>query len=190
MGTKLSIWLTKVSKSWILILTLLIMVLFMIFVLPGQAASAEENAGGSISPDTSFFYGPEDLIQAAKEYGEEGRQAYIQARWTFDLVFPLVYISFLVTGISWFYQNLENPIEWIGFTNLLPLAAGLFDYLENIGASLVMAFYPTQLSGLTLVTSFFSGVKWLLIGSSFLAYFALAGAALFQWMQGKIRKQN
>ena len=171
-------------------LTLLIMVLFMIFVLPGQATLAEKNTGGSISPDTSFFYGPEDLIQAAKEYGEEGRRAYIQARWTFDLIFPLVYISFLVAGISWFYKILENPIDWIGFTNLLPLAAGLFDYLENIGASLVMALYPTLFSGLALVTSIFSGVKWLLIGVSFLAYFALAGAVLFQRIQGKIRKQN
>ena len=188
MGAKLSTWLIKVSKSWILMLTLLIMVLFMIFILPGQATSAEENAGGSISPDTSFFYGPEDLIQAAKEYGEEGRQAYIKARWTFDLIFPLVYISFLVAGISWFYKNLEKPIDWIGFTNLLPLAAGLFDYLENTGASLVMALYPTLLSGLALVTSIFSGVKWLLIGASFLAYFALAGAILFQWIQGKKTK--
>jgi len=188
MGTKLSTWLIKVSKSWIMMMTLLIMVLFMVFVLPGQAALAEENTGDSISPDTTFFYGPEDLIQAATEYGEEGRQAYIQARWTFDLIYPLVYISFLVTGISWFYRNLEYSAEWIGFTNLLPLTAGLFDYLENIGASLVMALYPTQLSGLALVTSIISGVKWLLVGASFLAYFGLGGAALFQWIQGKLRK--
>jgi len=188
MGTILSTWLIKTSKSWVMMLTLLIMVLFMIFVLPSQAASAEENAGGSISPDTTFFYGSEDLIQAAKEYGDEGRQAYIQARWTFDLVFPLVYISFLVAGISWFYQNLENSIEWIGFTNLLPLAAGVFDYLENIGASLVMASYPMRLSGLALVTSIFSGVKWILVGASFLAYFALAGVVLFKWLKGMIRK--
>ena len=187
MGTKLSNWLIKISNSWIMLLTLLIMVLFIIFVLPDQAASAKENTGGSISPDTSFFYGPTDLIQAAGEYGEEGRQAYIQARWTFDLVFPLVYISFLVAGISWFYQNLKNSIERISLSNLLPLAGGLFDYLENIGASLVMALYPAQLPGLALVTSIFSGVKWILISVSFLAYFGLAGAALFQWIQDRAR---
>ncbi len=190
MATNLSAWLIKISKSWVMLLTLMIMLLFILFVLPGQSASAEENSGGSISPDTTFFYGPEDLIQAAQEYGEEGRQAYIQARWTFDLIFPLVYISFLVTGISWFYQQLENASKWIGFTNLLPLAAGLFDYLENIGASLVMGFYPTRIFGLAQVTSIFSGVKWLLVGTSFLAYFALAGTAMFQWVRGKIRKQN
>ena len=127
----ISNWLNKTSKTWVMILTLAVMVLFMITVLPDQAASAEQNAGGSISPDTSFFYAPEDLHQAAEEYGAGGRLAYIQARWTFDLVFPLVYMVFLVTGISWFHQNLENSTEWIGYTNLLPVAAVLFDYLEN-----------------------------------------------------------
>jgi len=187
MINNLSTWLNKISKLWVMLLTLAVMIFFMIIVLPGQAASAEQNAGDSISPDTSFFYAPGDLLQAAEEYGEKGRQAYIQARWTFDLIYPLVYISFLVTGISWFFRNLVHSAEWIGFSNLLPVAAGLFDYLENIGASLVMALYPTQLSAIALLTSIFSALKWLLIGASFLAYFALAGAALFQWIQGKTR---
>ena len=184
---KISNWLNIISKTWVMILTLAVMVLFMVTVLPGQAASAEQNAGGSISPDTSFFYAPGDLLQAAEEYGAEGRLAYIQARWTFDLVFPLVYMFFLVSGISWFHQNLENPTEWLVYTNLLPLAAGLFDYLENSGASLVMGLYPAQVTGLALLTAIFSGVKWLLITGSFLAYFGLAGAALFQWVRSKIR---
>ena len=187
MMKNISKWLNNISKTWVMILTLALMVLFMVTVLPKQAASAEQNAGGSISPDTSFFYAPGDLLQAAEEYGARGRLAYIQARWTFDLVFPLVYIVFLAAGISWFYQNLENPPEWIGFTNLLPLAAGLFDYLENSGASLVMGLYPTQVSGLALLTAIFSGVKWLLIAGSFLAYFGLAGAALFHWVRSKLR---
>lgn len=188
MINSLSQWLNRISKIWVMLVALAAMILFMIIILPGQAAAAEQNAGDSISPDTSFFYAPEDLLRAAEEYGEKGRQAYIQARWTFDLVFPLVYISFLATGISWFSQSWKHSTDWISYTNLLPIAAGLFDYLENIGASLVMAIYPSQSSGLALITSIFSGIKWLLIGASFLAYFALAGAALFQWIQASFRK--
>jgi len=190
MVNKLSAWLMKISKSWVMMLTLLIMVLFMIFVLPGQAASAEKVTGDTISPDTSFFYNPGELLEAAEEYGANGRQAYIHARWTFDLVYPLVYVSFLVTGISWFVQNLNNSSNWIGFTNLLPIAAGLFDYLENIGATLVMALYPIQSHILAMVTSIFSGVKWLVIGGSFLAYFGMAGAALYQFIQNKIEQED
>jgi hypothetical protein len=189
MINKISSWLNTVSNFWVMLLTLLIMVLFMIFILPGQAASANLNAGGSISPDTSFFYAPGDLLQAAGEYGEEGRKAYIVARWTFDLVFPLVYIGFLVTGISWFYQNLRNSAEWIGYLNLLPIAAGTFDYLENIGASLVMAQFPVQSLGLAQVTAIFSGLKWLFIAGSFLAYFALAGVVLWQLILTRLKKK-
>ena len=184
---KLSLWVHGMSKGWVMLLTLALMIFFMITVLPGQAASAEQNAEGSISPDTSFFYGPNDLLQAAKEYGAEGRLAYIKARWTFDLIFPLVYIGYLVTGISWFYQILENPAEWIRYTNLLPIVAGLFDYLENTGASLVMGIFPGQVPGLPLLTALFSGTKWLLITGSFLVYFALAGAALYHWIRRMTR---
>jgi hypothetical protein len=161
------------------------MVIFMVLVLPGQAASAGQVAGDSISPDTSFFYSPGDLLQAAEEYGAEGRQAYILARWTFDLIFPLVYIAFLVAGISWFSSNIANPASWIGYTNLLPIVAGVFDYLENTAASLIMAAYPDLISGLPLACAIFSGVKWTLIGASFLAYFGLAGAALYHFVKSR-----
>lgn len=187
MFNKLSLWFHKISKLWVMLVSLAIMIFFMIAVLPGQAVSAEQNAGGSISPDTSFFYGPKELLQAAKGYGETGRRAYIQARWTFDLVFPLVYITYLVAGISWFYQKVISPPGWISPTNLLPVAAGLFDYLENTGASLVMGFYPGQIPGLALATAIFSGTKWLLISGSILAYITLAAAALFQWIGRMIR---
>lgn len=183
----LSEWLNKNIKFWVVLLTLAVMIFFMITVLPAQAASAEQNAGESISPDTSFFYSPSDLINAAEEYGADGRKAYIQARWTFDLIFPLVYIGFLAAGISWFYQNLEQTTKWISYSNLLPLAAGLFDYLENSGASLLMGLFPTQVPGLALLTAIFSGLKWLTITGSFLFYFILAGAALFQWIRQKRR---
>ena len=188
MLNQLSIWFHKISKWWVMLLTLAVMVFFMIAVLPGQAESASQNAGDSISPDTSFFYAPQELLQAAEEYGEEGRQAYILARWTFDLAFPLIYVSYLVAGISWFYQKVKNPPRWISLTNLLPAGAGLFDYLENTGASLVMGLYPGQVPGLALATAILSAIKWLLISGSFLAYFALAAAALFQWTRSLLRK--
>lgn len=185
---KLSTWLMTISKRWVVFLTLSIMVLFMIFILPDQANSARIVAGDSISPDTSFFYAPGDLLGAAEEYGAEGRTAYIHARWTFDLFFPLVYIAFLVAGISWFYSNSGISTEWVGYTNLLPIAAGVFDYLENTAASLIMAAYPKLIAGLPLATAIFSGMKWILIGISFLAYFGLAGAALYHFINIRFEK--
>jgi len=184
----LSLWLYKVSHVWVMLLTLAVMILFMIFVLPGQAASAEQATGSSTSPDTSFFYSPADLLQLAEEYGAEGRQAYIRSRWTFDLVFPLVYVSFMAAGISWFYQTLAASSSRFLTLNTLPVVAGIFDLLENSGTSLVMGLYPGQVPGLAWITGILSAIKWLLVGASFLLYFMVAGAALFHWVRS--RKKN
>mgnify|MGYP007130597623 CR=1 FL=1 len=74
--------------------------LFILSVLHGQSYKAEETYEDVRTPDLSFFYTTEDLYQMAEALGEEGRQSYVRSRFTFDLVWPLVYAFFLVTGIS------------------------------------------------------------------------------------------
>ena len=99
----------------------MIMLVFTIIVLPRQAQSALENTGREVSPDTSLFYTPTELYQMAEAYEAEGRQAYIHARWTFDLVFPLVYVAFLTAGISWFSKKFPNNNEHWELLNLIPI---------------------------------------------------------------------
>jgi len=79
----------------------LIFALEVAFVLPQQAERAESVSQGAGSPDTSFFYSSTDLYNMAETYGAEGRTAYVCARFTFDLIFPLTYLFFLATSISW-----------------------------------------------------------------------------------------
>jgi hypothetical protein len=184
----LSLWLYKISHIWVMLFTLAVMILFMITVLPGQAASAEQKTGSSSSPDTAFFYSATDLLQLAEEYGPEGRQAYIRSRWTFDLLFPLVYVSFLAAGISWFFRTMNALSSRFLTLNTLPVAAGIFDLLENSGTSLVMGFYPRQVPVVAWITPILSAIKWLLVGTSFLLYFLVAGAALYLWIRS--RKKN
>jgi len=174
-----------ISLGWVALLSILIMVLFMIFVLPNQSERSLEVTGSSQSPDTSFFYTSEELYQMADDYGQEGRQAYIKSRWTFDLVFPLVYVSFLAVGISWFYRFLTDWKEFWKFGNLLPILGGVFDYLENGAATWVMNIFPTRLAGLAQLTAFFSITKWILISLAFLVYFILGAGSLLARVKQK-----
>jgi hypothetical protein len=64
-------------------------------------------------------------------YGIEGRAAYVQARWTFDLAFPVIYTFFLVTTISWTAQRVLKPDHFLRRGNILPLYACLFDLLRT-----------------------------------------------------------
>ena len=186
MFKNISAWLLKISSTWMMIASLLLMIGFMIFVLPAQAADAVQESGSEHSPDTSFFYTPEDLYKMAEEYGANGRQAYIQARWTFDLVFPLVYTCFLAVGISWFMQRLTGWADTLKLANLLPILGGLFDLLENSATTLAMSRYPARPLILLSAASIFTPIKWVLVSASFIPYFIFG----FAWFIQRIQSRN
>jgi len=169
---KLSAWLYRISKGWVALFAVAIFFLFMFIVLPDQAASAESYSGDAGSPDTSFLYQPETLFEMAEAYGQEGREAYIRARFTFDLAFPLVYGGFLVFTISWFLgKALDEGSRWRLF-NLAPVLGVIFDLLENIAASLVIGLYPERLSAIAWLASIFTLVKWIFVYGSFVVLLA------------------
>jgi hypothetical protein len=163
---RLSNWMQNVSKGWVALIALIIFVLFTALVLPKQTSTAEANTGGEWTPDLSFYYTGEDLYQLAQAYGEDGRAAYIHARFTFDLIWPLVYMVFLTTGISWLFRRAFASGSVWQLSNLVPLFGMMFDYLENIATSLVMARYPTPTSVIAAVAPIFTMVKWIFVGGS------------------------
>ena len=177
MGKKLSDWLYRMSTGWVTLAALVIFLLFAALVLPRQAARAEEETGTGRSPDTSLFYTPEELYQMAEAYGPEGRSYYIRARFTFDLVFPLVYLFFLATSISWIYGHLFVPDALWRWANLVPVLGALFDLLENSTASFVMARFPDRTPVIDTLAPLFTFVKWIFVGGSFV----VLGVGLVAW---------
>lgn len=124
-------------------------------------------------------YSAKELYQMAEAYGAEGRSAYIRARFTFDLVWPLVYTAFLVTAISWvFGKTFRSDSRW-QLANLLPLLGALFDYLENVSTSLVMGRYPDQTAVVAALAPIFTSLKWILLAGSFVLL--LAGVVTAVW---------
>jgi hypothetical protein len=190
MAKRLSDWLHRVSTGWVTLAALFIFLLFTALVLPQQALKAERETGSAESPDTSFFYTPGDLYQVAESYGEQGRQAYIRARFTFDLVWPLVYTLFLVTAISWVYGRAFAPESRWQRANLAPLLGILFDYLENLSTSLVMLRYPQQTPVVELLAPLFTALKWGFLAASFLLLFSGVLVAIWRWAAGRVGGQG
>ena len=175
------------SSGWLSLIAFVIFVLFTALVLPAQAAEADANSGGAGSPDTSFFYSPSDLYRYAEAYGESGRQAYVRARFTFDLVWPLVYTFFLVTSISWVFR-LAFPAQSLWQrANLAPLLGLIFDYLENLSTSLVMLRYPQTTPIVDVLAPVFTGLKWVFVTGSFVLLLVGGIAALRVWI---VRKRS
>lgn len=181
MANRFSEWLHKISSGWLTLASLLIFLSFTALVLPGQATRGQEETGGSGSPDTSFYYSADDLYQMAEEYGQEGREAYVRVRFTFDLVWPLVYTLFLVTSISWLSRRAFSGDSPWQLANLAPILAALFDFLENISTSLVMVRYPDHTAVIDTLAPIFTAVKWILVGISFLLLLASLFMAAWRW---------
>jgi len=165
---KFSDWLYRLSRGWVALVALVIFLLFGALVLPGQADAAQTYSAQAGSPDTSLFYSSADLLRMAESYGEAGRQAYVRARFTFDLAFPLVFTFFLASAISWLLNRALHPENRWRLLNLIPLGGMLFDYLENISAALVIGRYPASMPLLALLAPVFTLLKWAFVSGSFL----------------------
>jgi hypothetical protein len=116
----------------------------------------------------------------AESYGQAGRQEYVRARFTFDLVWPVVYTIFLTALISWIGGRvLPEQSNW-RLVNLLPLTGMAFDYLENIATSLVMFRYPAETPVVPFLAGVFTSLKWLFIGAAFIVLVVLVIIGLFE----------
>lgn len=167
MAKRISDWLRERSNLWVALIALVIFMVFPVIVLPDQAEQAEAYSGGAGSPDSSFFYTPADLYRTAEAYGEAGRAAYVRARWTFDVVWPLAYTFFLVTAIGWLFGKAFPAESTWQLANLVPLLGMIFDFLENSATSLVMLRYPAETPVVAALAPAFTVIKWILIAASF-----------------------
>ncbi len=184
---RFSEWMHRVSVGWVALLALVVFIAFTTLVLPGQASNAAEANGGAGTPDLSFYYSPEDLNQMAEAYGERGRADYIRARFTFDLVWPLIYTAFLVTALSWLTLRAFSPDSRWQRANLAPVLGMLLDFLENISTSLVMLRYPDPAALAAWLAPLFTMLKWTTISVSFLLLLAAGLAGVWGWFRRRGR---
>ncbi len=167
---KTNIFKLKQVNGYASLITLIIFIVFVIFVLPNESQKSEALYLFS-GPDTSFFYSADELYRIADAYGIIGRQFYIRQRFTFDIIWPIVYGSFLYINSIYFYK--KKNINKHTYLLYLPIVAVVFDYLENIMTSIVMYRYPNQTLILDHMAGFMTSLKWITLSTSFvvLVYF-------------------
>ena len=181
----ISNWIRRISNGWVTLSFFVLFILFVAFVLPGQASGAKVNTGSDRSPDMSFYYSADELYHIAQDYGEQGRAAFIKARFTFDLIWPLVYMAFLTTTLSWSYHQAFKPDSFLQLANLVPILGMLFDYLENIATSIVMGRYPTHTIIVENLAPVFTLLKWVFVGGSFVLLVIGLVVGILRWVQAK-----
>lgn len=181
---RLSQFFYRVGNISTLVIALALFSVFIGIVLPAESEKSAEKTGSSRSPDTALFYQSEELYSIAEEYEAEGRTAYVKARYTFDIAWPLAYTFFLTVALTFFLKSIP-PSRW-KLLNLLPTAGMVLDFLENAGTSIVMLRFPSETPVIAHITPFFTLFKWLSIYASF----AVLVASFVYWLVSSIKKRR
>lgn len=166
MKKNITLKLYNMSNLKQVVLSIVIFIIFLAFVLPYISNYTETHTGSSQSPDTSLIYSVEDLYNIAETYGIDGRKSYVFIRFTFDLIWPIVYFYFLVTTVSYLLK--KSNLVRLKYLIILPLSGLIFDYLENISSSIVMITYPIKINMIAYLVPYFTLLKWIFIGLSFI----------------------
>lgn len=163
----------KIKPGWrFLIIVSAVFLLFILLVFPRVNNYSIRMLGQSKTPDTSLVYSAQDLYQMAENYGKSGRDAYIVLRWTFDLVWPVLYTLFLFLWTIKLleYTSLKKASKYF---LLIPIIGMLLDFSENIGASIVMSRYPLKSGIIANITPLMTFLKWIIISVSVLVLIIL-----------------
>ncbi len=179
--------LTAGVPIWLAAIGLVAFVGFTATVLPWQAEVSSAYTDSFGAPDSSFWYSAADLYAAAAAWGESGRSAYIFARVSFDVAWPLVYGFFLTTSLAWLIARATAAGSRWRRLVLLPGVVVLLDYAENLCTGTVMARFPSRTPVLAQLAPVFTASKWVLLAGCFgllLAGVVAAIAARFRSRRG------
>jgi hypothetical protein len=161
------------SKPLVLALALVLFVMFMLLGYPVMGALMIEHTPPGAAFDLAFAYSPAEALRKAALYDEAGRAAMIALHWTYDLAFPVVYGLFLASMWAWGLRLLagasRSSLPRYRLL-LVPLAAPLFDLLENAAVAVLLAAAGSGAS---------SGVPGRV---AILASFVASGATVLKWV--------
>lgn len=112
-----------------------IVVLFLLFVvimLPTMAIWLKQLTGNFDTPDTIITFTINDYYVMKQNFGLLGSKIYVLQRFTFDLLWPIIYVCFIwvLNGRFTKYFKINDVIFFI------PVIAFVLDLLENIIASI------------------------------------------------------
>ena len=99
--------------------------------------------------------------------GEEGRSAYLFYQIPLDMIYPLLFgISYSLV-LAYFLNKLDKLNGPLFYLSLLPMVAGFFDYMENMGIIMMLTNYPDVSDLAATTTNVFTILKSLFTTVSF-----------------------
>ena len=91
--------------------------------------------------------------------GKNGRSTYLNYQIPVDMIYPLLFGLSYCLLLGYFLKKLNKLNSPYSFLSLLPIIAGIADYLENFGIIAMLKNYPELTEVAVKTTSSFSLIK-------------------------------
>ncbi|MGK0413677.1 MAG: hypothetical protein ACJA1B_001885 [Polaribacter sp.] len=91
--------------------------------------------------------------------GNNGRETYLTYQIPVDMIYPLLFAVSYCAVMAYFLKKINKLNIPLMYLSLLPIIAGIADYLENIGIISMLNSYPNLTKTTVNTTSIFSIIK-------------------------------
>jgi len=138
------------------IITQAIYVLMFMVTIPNVM---EYSNGMKVLDNQPTGYSSEYAHQLFDTLGEKGRSEYLFKQIPIDMIYPGLFALAYSLLLFYLFKKSFKLNKKIYILSLVPIVAGLFDYLENIGIIVMISIYPQFLSSIANITNIFSLAK-------------------------------
>lgn len=156
-----------IEKKKVLLLFILTNVVY-VFMLTVSIPKVMSYSGGMKLFDMMpMGYDPEYAYALLEKLGAGGRNAYLYYQIPIDLVYPFLFGITYCLLMAYLLDKLDRFKSETYYLCILPLFAGLFDYLENFGIIDMLVHYPQLTDKVIQTATFFTVLKSLFSTISF-----------------------
>ncbi len=104
-------------------------------------------------------YNQDYINELFRTLGENGRGIYLTNQIPVDMIYPLLFGLTYSLILAYFLKKMNKLKSPFTYLRLLPIIAGIADYLENIGIITMLNSYPELTQTTAKTTSLFTIIK-------------------------------
>jgi len=157
------------SAKLLLLLALFFIIMYMLINgQPFGVAEFNERFCGLTPLDQLESYTPQDVCAFMEKLGDSGRIFYARMLLMLDFAFPLAYTLFWSSVLAFLLGKFLPCNSKLMYISLLPFAAGLADWLENILILSMLFSYPKIINMVAVLANIMTNVKDLFMWVSLL----------------------
>ena len=162
---------------FLFILTNLVYGFMLLFTIPKVMGYS---GGMKIFDMLPMGYQPEYAGLLLEKLGVAGRNVYLYYQIPIDLLYPFLFGITYCLLLAYLLNQIQHLKAVYFYLCILPLLAGLFDYLENFCIINLLVSYPQVSEGSIQISSFFTVIKSLLSTISFTVIIAVLIILVFK----------